>query len=81
MTGSHEPPGYRQILVFWLPLLGTWLMMSVEGPMLSALISRMADPKFNLAAYGVAFALALLSGPAPAQPGRVDIERPDGRTL
>lgn len=61
MTGSHEPPGYRQILVFWLPLLGTWLMMSVEGPMLSALISRMADPKFNLAAYGVAFALALLA--------------------
>ncbi len=35
-------------------------MMSVEGPFLSALIARLADPKFNLAAYGVAFALALI---------------------
>jgi hypothetical protein len=35
-------------------------MMSVEGPFLAAIIARLADPKFNLAAYGVAFAFALL---------------------
>ncbi len=35
-------------------------MMSVEGPYLSALIARLAEPKFNLAAYGVAFSLALI---------------------
>jgi len=35
-------------------------MMSVEGPFLAAVIARLADPKFNLAAYGVAFAFALL---------------------
>ena len=35
-------------------------MMSVEGPFLAALIARMADPKYNLAAYGVAFSFALI---------------------
>lgn len=51
---------YRQILFFWLPLAATWLMMSIENPILTALIARMAEPKFNLAAYGVAFSFALL---------------------
>lgn len=50
----------KQILKFWLPLAGTWLMMSLEGPFLAALIARLADPKFNLAAYGVAFSFALI---------------------
>lgn len=35
-------------------------MMSMEGPFLAAVIARMAEPKFNLAAYGVAFAFALI---------------------
>lgn len=34
--------------------------MSVEGPYLAALIARSAEPKFNLAAYGVAYSLALI---------------------
>lgn len=34
--------------------------MSAEGPLLAALIARIADPKFNLAAYGVAFSFALI---------------------
>lgn len=50
----------KTILRFWLPLAATWLMMSVEGPYLSALIARLTEPKFNLAAYGVAFSLALI---------------------
>jgi hypothetical protein len=50
----------RDIFRFWLPLAATWLMMSVEGPFLAAVIARLADPKFNLAAYGVAFAFAVL---------------------
>ncbi|MCF7808745.1 MAG: hypothetical protein K9M49_03510 [Candidatus Marinimicrobia bacterium] len=50
----------RKLLKFWLPLAGTWLMMSLEGPFLAAIIARLADPKFNLAAYGVAFSLALI---------------------
>ena len=35
-------------------------MMSVEGPYLSALIARLSEPKFNLAAYGIAYSLALI---------------------
>jgi hypothetical protein len=50
----------RSIFQFWLPLAITWLMMAAEGPFLAAVIARLADPKFNLAAYGVAFAFALL---------------------
>jgi progressive ankylosis protein len=35
-------------------------MMATEGPFLAAIIARLPDPKFNLAAHGVAFALAIL---------------------
>jgi hypothetical protein len=52
---------YKTIFLFWLPLAGTWLMMSVEGPFLASLIARMGEPKFNLAAYGVAFSIALIA--------------------
>ena len=50
----------RKIIIFWLPLAATWLMMSIEGPILAALIARLAEPEFNLAAYGVAFSFALI---------------------
>jgi len=50
----------KKIFIFWLPLGATWLMMSVEGPFLSALIARLDEPIYNLAAYGVAFAFALI---------------------
>lgn len=52
---------YGQIFRFWLPLAATWLMMSVEGPFLAAIIARLAAEKANLAAYGVAFAFALIA--------------------
>lgn len=35
-------------------------MMAAEGPFLAAVIARLADPEFNLAAHGVAFAFAIL---------------------
>jgi hypothetical protein len=49
-----------RIFRFWLPLAATWLMMAVEGPFLAAVIARLAEPVYNLAAYGVAFSLALV---------------------
>jgi progressive ankylosis protein len=49
-----------RILKFWMPLAATWLMISVEGPYLAALIARLAEPEYNLAAYGIAFSLALI---------------------
>ncbi|NJD10198.1 MAG: hypothetical protein FIB01_07060, partial [Gemmatimonadetes bacterium] len=48
------------IFRFWAPLSVQWLLMSVEGPFLAAVIARMADPTVNLAAYGVAFAFAMV---------------------
>jgi len=51
---------YKNIAIFWLPLFATWLMMSLEGPYLAAIIARLSEPKYNLAAYGVAFSLALM---------------------
>ncbi len=60
MTGSSTQLTYKKIFYFWLPLAATWIMMSVEGPFLAALIARSSEPKFNLAAYGVAYSLALI---------------------
>ncbi len=54
------PLAYRGILTFWLPLAGTWLMMAAEGPYLAAIIARLPDALTNLAAFGVAFAFAII---------------------
>jgi Na+-driven multidrug efflux pump len=50
----------RKIVLFWLPLFASWLMMGLEGPFIAAIIARVAEAKFNLAAYGVAFSLGML---------------------
>lgn len=50
----------RSILAFWAPLAATWVMMASEGPFIAAVIARLPDPTYNLAAHGVAFALAIL---------------------
>lgn len=70
MVEHHRRPNYFPAMTspiripslfrFWLPLQATWLMMACEGPLLAAVIARLGDPKHNLAAYGVAFALAIL---------------------
>jgi progressive ankylosis protein len=49
----------RSLFLFWLPIAATWLMMAVEGPFLAAVIARLPDLKFNLAAFGIAFAIGL----------------------
>ncbi|MCK5878772.1 MAG: hypothetical protein KAH24_03270 [Holophagae bacterium] len=49
-----------KIAKFWTPLAATWLMMATEGPFIAAIIARLPEPKFNLAAYGVAFSFALI---------------------
>ena len=55
-----ETLSYRRILLFWLPLAGTWLMMAIEGPYLAAIIARLPDPTVNLAAFGVGFVFAII---------------------
>lgn len=61
MTATKTPLSYLQIFRFWLPLAMTWLMMSVEGPFIAAIIARLGNEKLNLAAYGIAFAFALVA--------------------
>jgi progressive ankylosis protein len=56
----HRPITLPRLFRFWLPLEATWLMMAVEGPFLAAVIARLAEPTPNLAAYGVAYAFAII---------------------
>lgn len=51
---------YRRIFLFWIPLALTWLMMSLEQPVLIALIARLGEAKFNLAAFGIAGSFAMI---------------------
>ena len=62
MSTGSAGPGLTtpRIARFWSPLAATWVMMAMEGPFLAALIARLPDPKPNLAAHGVAFAMAVL---------------------
>lgn len=57
---NRESLSLKKVFIFWMPLAATWLMMSVEGPFLSALIARLSEPEYNLAAYGIAFSFALI---------------------
>ncbi len=57
MTLDRSP---RAIFVFWFPLALQWIMMALEVPFLAAVVSRLADPAYNLAAFGVAYAFAIL---------------------
>ncbi len=61
MTDKPVPQSYIQIFRFWFPLATTWLMMSIEGPFLAAVIARLGAEEANLAAYGVAYAFALVA--------------------
>lgn len=61
MIGSLPQLSARQILKTWWPLAFSWLLMSVEIPVLSAVIARLANPEINLAAYGgIVYPLALI---------------------
>ena len=60
MKKRYQKLSYRRIFTFWAPPAFTWLMMSVEELFLAAIIARLPEPKFNLAAYGMAFSLALI---------------------
>ena len=50
----------KRILHVWWPLAASWALMALEGPAISAIVARLADPKIHLAAYGgIVFPLAL----------------------
>jgi len=43
---------YRKVLLTWLPLVASWGLMSLELPVINAIIARLENPEINLAAYG-----------------------------
>jgi hypothetical protein len=50
----------KRILQVWWPLAASWALMALEGPAISAIVARLADPEVHLAAYGgIVFPLAL----------------------
>jgi hypothetical protein len=56
-----RPLTLREVFTAWYPLAGSWLLMGMELPAVSAIISRLPDPKVSLAAYGgVVFPLSMI---------------------
>lgn len=49
----------REIFWFWLPLFASWLLMTAEGPIISAAINRLPDEVIMLAAYGIVVSLSV----------------------
>lgn len=57
-----EKKTITQYFIFknWQPLAFTWILMAIEIPLVSAILARGDDPQYNLAAFGISFALCLL---------------------
>ena len=47
------------IFLAWLPLAVMWAIMAIEQPVITAVIARMSHATLQLAAFGIAFSLAL----------------------
>lgn len=50
---------HRQIFFFWLPLMVSMLMMTIEGPWVQGGISRKPDAQLQLAAFGLVLSLSV----------------------
>ena len=46
------PVTLNEVFRLWLPLAGSWVLMSIESPMLTAFVARMVSPEITLAAWG-----------------------------
>lgn len=56
-----RPLGTREVLATWAPLAGSWLLMGLELPLVSAVMARLPHATVSLAAYGgVVFPMSLL---------------------
>ena len=49
----------RDIFLFWAPLFASWLLMSAEGPIITAAINRLPDAVLMLAAQGIVTSLSV----------------------
>jgi hypothetical protein len=58
---STDPLPLSQVVRTWWPLAASWLLMSAEQPAFQSIVSRLADGKINIAAWGqIVFPLALV---------------------
>lgn len=57
---TEAPAASTRIFRLWGPLALNWLMMAVEGPILVSLIGRLPEAAAGLAAFSVAFSVALI---------------------
>lgn len=69
ITAASSPPALaqtaaalslRRILRTWWPLSASWLLMTAEQPLISAVVARLAQPEINLAAWGVVFSVSII---------------------
>ncbi len=58
--GGDRQLTLRGVAGFWLPLAAMWVMMGLQQPGIAAIITRLPEPKVSLAAFGIAFSLAIL---------------------
>lgn len=49
----------RDVFRFWLPLFASWSLMTLEGPLVSAAVNRLADEVVMLAALGIVVSLSV----------------------
>ena len=49
----------RDILFFWLPLFASWLLMTAEGPTITATTNRLPNEVIMLAAQGIVISLSV----------------------
>ncbi len=51
-TDQNSGVSLNRIYKTWWPLAASWFMMSLEGPLISAIIARLVNPTISLAAFG-----------------------------
>lgn len=49
----------KTVFLFWLPLFASWLLMTAEGPIISATINRLPNEVIMLAAQGIVISLSV----------------------
>ena len=59
-TREAAPPTMGQLLALWVPLAASTVMMVLEPSTINIGLGRSGNPELALAAYGVAFSLALV---------------------
>ncbi|MEX1021425.1 MAG: hypothetical protein WDZ49_17320 [Litorilinea sp.] len=59
-TPEGTPLTMRRVAQTWWPLAAGWFLMTVEIPLISAVVARTVDPEINLATWGVIFSIALI---------------------